>query len=120
MNINPVLADQCPSAETVKQRKISRDYDWSIDERLSIDDVLSVEKLYSVRIKNGGEFVACYYSGSRRLVRLDGAGMKNDCIINVKSGEWVAAENNEQLCKEADLNQCLYEIQCKKDNEKSF
>lgn len=112
MNFNSVWAGQCPSAEMVKEREISRDYDWSIDERLSLDDLLAVEKLYSVRIKNSGEFVACYYSGSNRLVRLDAAAIENNCVINIKSGEWSEAVNSEQICKEVDLNQCLFEIQC--------
>jgi hypothetical protein len=111
-NSNFGLADQCPSAEIVKERKISREYDWSIDERRSLDDVLSVEKLYSVRIKNNGEFVACYYTGSKKLLRLDGASIKEGCIVNQKSGSWQLSENGEQVCKEQDLNLCIYEIHC--------
>lgn len=107
-----VLAEQCPSAETVKERKISRDYEWSIDERRSLDDVLSVEKLYSVRIKNKGEFIACYYSSNKNLLRLDGAPLDKDCTINEKSGVWESSENGEQVCKEEDLNLCVYEIHC--------
>lgn len=108
------MADQCPSAETVKERKISREYDWSIDERRSLEDVLAVEKLYSVRIKNRGEFVACYYTSNNRLLRLDGAAIEENCIINKKSGDWVELENQEQVCKELDLSQCIYEMDCKK------
>ena len=63
LNTGLVKADHCPSPETIKERKISRDYEWTIDERRTLDDVLAVEKLYSVRIKNQGEFIACYYSG---------------------------------------------------------
>ncbi len=107
-----VNADQCPSVETVKERNISREYDWSIDERRTLDDVLSVEKLYSVRIKNKGEFIACYYSGSKNLLRLDGAPLKKDCTIDEKSGAWELSKNGEQICNEEDLNLCVYEIHC--------
>lgn len=114
ININVVNADQCPSAQIVKERKISREYDWSIDERRSLEDVLAVEKLYSVRIKNRGEFVACYYSGNDQLLRLDGASLEKECLIKNKSGNWIKAENGERICKEEDLSQCIYEIHCEK------
>lgn len=107
------LADQCPSAELVKERKISREYDWTIDERRSLQDVLAVERLYSVRIKNKGEFVACFYSSNHQLLRLDGAALEKDCVINNNSGNWVESENGEQVCNEKDLSLCKYEINCK-------
>ncbi len=95
--ISPIqlFADQCPTPEIIKDRKISRDYEWTIDERRTLDDVLSVEKLYSVRIKNNGEFIACYYSGSRNLLRLDGKPLKEACVVNNYSGSWELAENGE-------------------------
>lgn len=108
------MADQCPSAETVKERKISREYDWSIDERRTLEDVLAVEKLYSVRIKNHGEFVACYYTSNNRSLRLDGAAIKENCTIKIKSDNWFESENGEQVCKEIDLSQCVYEMHCQK------
>lgn len=108
------MADQCPTAEIVKERKISREYEWSIDERRSLKDVLTVEKLYSVRIKNRGEFVACYYTGNNRLLRLDGAPIEDNCIINKKSDGWIESDNGEQVCKESDLSQCIYAMDCEK------
>lgn len=114
LNINIATADQCPSAETVIERKISREYDWSIDEKRSLEDVLAVEKLYSVSIMNRGEFVACYYMSKNRSLRLDGTAIEENCIINKKSGNWIDSEGGEQVCKELDLNKCIYEIHCKK------
>jgi len=117
INSGLVIADQCPSPEIIKDREISREYEWTIDERRSLNDVLSVEKLYSVRIKNKGEFIACYYSGSKNLLRLDGAPVKKECVVNEKSGSWESSENGEQVCKEEDLNLCHYEIHCEESNE---
>ncbi len=111
VNSTIVIADRCPSAETVKERKISREYEWTIDERRSLEDVLSVEKLYSVRIKNKGEFVACYYTG-KNLLRLDAKAIKEGCLISVVSGSWKSSGNGEQICDGDDLNLCLYEINC--------
>jgi len=112
MSSNQLLADQCPTPELIKDRKITRDYEWTIDERRTLDDVLSVEKLYSVRIKNNGEYIACYYSGSKNLLRLDGKPLKQTCKVNYISGSWEIAENGEQICKEDELGLCEYDINC--------
>lgn len=107
-----VFADQCPTPQIVKDRKISRTYDWTIDERRTLDDVLSVEKLYSVRIINKGEFIACYYSLPKGNLRLDGKPEKQDCLVKTVSGNWKQVNNDEQVCKEKDLSLCRYEIKC--------
>jgi hypothetical protein len=117
INCEIVIADQCPTPEIIKERQITQDLEWTIDERRSLDDVLAVEKLYSVRIKNKGEFIACYYSGSKNLLRLDGSSYNKDCVINKKSGSWELSENGEQVCKEDDLYLCHYVIHCENANE---
>lgn len=106
------MAEQCPSPEKIKERKINRDYEWTIGERRTLEDVLSVEKLYSVRIKNEAEYVACYYSGSKSLLRLDGKPLKQPCIISGISGRWELTNSNEYVCKEDDLALCEYDIKC--------
>lgn len=116
--INPSLlfADQCPTPEKIKERDITREYDWTINERRTLEDVLSVEKLYSVRINNQAEYIACYYSGSRSLLRLDGKPLKQPCRVKEISGRWELTENDEQICLEDDLGKCEYDIKC--DDEK--
>jgi len=116
---NLVIADQCPSAQIIKERKISREYEWTIDERRSLEDVLSVKKLYSVRIKNKGEFIACHYSGDKNLLRLDGKPVENNCIVRKKSSNWQMSENGEFVCKDEDLNLCIYEIHCEQEEQKN-
>lgn len=116
LNSGFVIADQCPSAEIVKARRISQEYDWSIDERRSLEELLAVEKLYSIRIKNRGEFVACYYSSVNQILRLDGAALKENCLIKTISGSWQETKNGEQVCKEEDLSQCKYVIDCENAN----
>ena len=111
------MADQCPSPEIIKDRKISRDYEWTINERKSLYDVLSVEKLYSVRIKNTGEFIACYYSSSKSLLRLDGKPLKKDCLINKNEGSWETTVDGEKVCRETNLIECVYEINCGESNQ---
>ncbi len=110
-----LLADQCPTPEKIKERNISREYDWTINERRTLKDVLSVEKLYSVRINNKAEYIACYYSGSRSLLRLDGKPLKQPCSVKEISGRWKLTENDEQICLEDDLGKCEYDMKCGDD-----
>ena len=111
------MAEQCPDPEKIKERKINRDYEWTIGERRTLEDVLSVEKLYSVRIKNEAEYVACYYSGSRNLLRMDAKPLKQPCIISRISGHWEMTNSGEHVCKEADLALCEYDIKCEETND---
>ncbi len=116
MSARSLIAEQCPSPEKIKERKINRDYEWTIDERRTLEDVLSVEKLYSVRIKNEAEYIACSYSGGRNLLRLDGKPLKQPCIISSISGRWELTNTGEQVCKEDDLARCEYGIKCEEIN----
>ena len=109
---NIAFADVCPTPKIIKDREISRDYEWTLDERKTLDDVLAVEQLYSVRIKNNGEFVACYYSSPRGLLRLDGKPEKEGCSLKIKQGNWASLETGEAICKEEKLALCHYEISC--------
>tara|TARA_R110000782_G_scaffold124850_3_gene216336 strand:- start:376 stop:786 length:411 start_codon:yes stop_codon:yes gene_type:complete len=119
LSISPsiLFADQCPTPEKIKERSISREYDWTINERRTLEDVLSVEKLYSVRINNKAEYIACYYSGSRNLLRLDGKPLKQPCRVKEISGRWELTENDEQICLEEDLGKCEYGMTCDDDKE---
>lgn len=114
LSISPSLlfADQCPTPEMIKERNISREYDWTINERRTLEDVLSVEKLYSIRIRNEAEYIACYYTSSRGLLRLDGKPLKQYCRVNDVSGRWESIENGEKICLEDELGKCEYEMKC--------
>ena len=105
-------ADVCPSPEIVRERKISREYEWTINERRTLEDVLAVEKLYSVRIKNKGEFVACYYTSKQRSMRLDAKPLKADCSVTHYSNNWEAPSGLELVCRDDDVYQCQFAILC--------
>jgi hypothetical protein len=117
MSVQSLMAEHCPTPEKIKERKINRDYEWTLDERRTLEDVLSVEKLYSVRIKNDAEYIACYYSGSKNLLRLDGKPLKQPCIIRAISGHWESTNLGEHVCKEDDLALCEYDIRCEEIND---
>ncbi len=115
--INAVYADQCPTPDIIKERKISRAYDWTIDERRTLEDLLAVEELYSVRIKNNGEFAACYYSSPGQLLRLDAKPLKEDCTVAKYEGNWADSSASEQVCNEPDVYQCRFAIYCDETTE---
>jgi hypothetical protein len=95
-----VFADRCPTPEEIRERKISQDYEWTVDDRVTLDGLLSVKQLYAVRIKNNGEFISCNYSTDRRLISLDGLPNKGRCLIMTSVGEWHGTENGEWVCQE--------------------
>lgn len=113
-----VYADTCPSPETVKDRKISRVYAWYIDERRNLEDVLAVEKLYSVRLKNNGEYARCYYSGNGRLLEMDAWPLKAGCTVREYKGDWQAINDEERVCNEEDVRVCQFAIYCDERTEK--
>lgn len=107
-----LLADRCPSPDIIKDRKISRQYAWLIDERRTLEDVLAVEKLYSVRIKNEGEFATCYYTTSKQLLEMDAKPLREGCTVIEYKGTWESVNRYEKVCAEEDVYQCQYAIYC--------
>ncbi len=107
-----VYADKCPAPDIIVERKISREYEWTIDERRTLEDVLAVEKLYSVRIKNNGEFIACYYATGKTLLRMDAKPMKTGCVVIEYGGKWSQVDAAERVCAEADSYDCQFAIYC--------
>ena len=117
INSSLLFADQCPTPKKIQERNISREFDWTINERRTLEDVLSVEKLYSVRIRNEAEYIACYYTGSRGLLRLDGKPLKQYCRVKEVSGRWESIENGETICLEDELGKCEYDMKCEDGKE---
>ena len=58
---NVTFADRCPTPEQVRERNINRDYEWSVDETVTLDMLLMVSELREVSLQNHGEFVSCHY-----------------------------------------------------------
>lgn len=110
-----VFADRCPSTDEIIKREVSRDYDWTVDERTSLDKVLAVRKLIAARIMNNGEYISCRYSTGNFLLRLDGLPIKEECMLKVSSGKWLTTAAGETVCQEEDVLRCLYDIECQED-----
>ena len=114
--IPAAYADRCPTPDEIRERTILKDYDWTVDERTSLENILSVKKSIAVRIMKNGEFVSCRYTTERQLVRLDGLPAKEKCVITVSSGEWINTTTGESVCQEEDTMQCLFEMECQDDH----
>jgi hypothetical protein len=105
-------ADNCPAPDEVRERKISGNYEWTVDERISLENVLTVKRLIAVRLINNGEYLSCKYTTEKQLVVLYGLPKSDKCMINVSSGEWVSTDSGELVCHEKNITFCLFDVEC--------
>jgi len=110
-------ADTCPTPDEVRDRKISEDYDWSVPENISLKDLLSVNKLYAVRIINYDEYVSCRYTTEKWPVILDGTPKTEQCRVMPTGGEWTGTDSGQLVCREKDVTKCLFNLECEKNLE---
>jgi len=106
------LADQCPTPDQIKERSISRDYDWSVSEDVTLDMLLEISTLNKVSVHNHGEFVACHYQSQQLPVRMDGTAVAPNCFVTNISSEWLSLPGGTLSCTEADLMNCRFQIEC--------
>jgi len=107
-----VLAVQCPSPEQIRQRTIPENLEWTVDESISIEELLSVKGLFAVRIFNYGEYVSCRYTTERWSVTMDGIPQNSRCIVLPDRGEWDSTNSGQLVCRETDVTQCGFRLKC--------
>lgn len=107
-----VSADRCASADEIRDRKISKVYEWTVDDGITLDDLLSVKNLFAVSVENNGEFVSCKYKNDNRFLKLDGLPKKEKCSIITSSGKWFTIGTGRVICYEKDAERCLFDIEC--------
>ena len=107
-----VMADSCPTPKQVKDRKISNAYEWTVKEGVTLDNILAVEKLYSVRIMDNGDYVSCHYTTSQWPVTLDAKPEKSQCRIHHDDNQWEVTQSGQAICKEKDSGKCSFSIEC--------
>ncbi len=112
-----VFADNCPSVKDITYRLISKDYEWTVDKGVTLDNLLSVKELFSVSIENDGEFVSCKYKSGEEFLKLDGLPEKEKCPLINSSGNWFTTGTNRLVCDEEDLALCLFDINCSKEKD---
>ena len=105
-------AERCATPEEVRERLVSPDYEWSVNEEASLEDILAVEKLYGASIENYGEFIACKYEAPQKYIRLDGVPKDNSCPIQTASDNWFSSEAGKSVCEEEDVTLCRFSFAC--------
>ncbi|MCG8325801.1 MAG: hypothetical protein MI673_09805 [Thiotrichales bacterium] len=105
-------ADQCPTPDQVRDRSITRGYDWSVSEDVTLDMLLEVSELRKVELHNHGEFVACHYRSQQLSVRMDGASFDPNCLVAKLSEEWLPLPGGTLGCTETDPADCHFQIEC--------
>jgi len=113
------FAGSCATPEEIMERKLSENYDWTVNDKVTLKGLLSVKQLYAVRIMNYGEFVSCHYAAEGQLIRLDGLpNKKGKCLIEPSVGEWVGTDDGDLVCQEKDISKCQFKFECaQKENE---
>lgn len=106
-------ADSCPSPDAIRKRDISSDYDWTVDEGVSLEQLLGVTDLRAVTVMNAGEFIACDYDlGKQKKLRLYAKPEGGLCVVTEASGKWNKSDEGDLSCLEKDLSQCRFQFNC--------
>ena len=111
--ITNTQADNCPTAEEIRDKKISRSYDWSVTENTTLKELYAVKRLYAVRIIDYDAYVSCRYATDKWPVTLDGNPLQPACKIVPDAGEWTSTDSGELVCREKDVTKCGYKMECK-------
>ena len=106
--------DSCPSPDKIRHRDLSKQYEWTVDEKTSLQALLSVKKLYAVRIMDHGLYVSCYYTTDNWPVRLDAAPVQGECSLTPRDGKWKTTDSGQDVCTEKAAGKCGFTYTCKK------
>jgi len=107
-----VSADRCATADEIRDRKISNAYEWTVDDGVTLNDLLSVKRFFAVSVENDGEFVSCKYENDKQFLKLDGLPKKEKCSVIASSGQWLTTGTGRVVCNEKDVENCLFDIEC--------
>lgn len=108
-------AETCPAVSEIVERQISNLYIWTVEEGTTLDDLLSVNRLFSVRIHDHGRFVSCRYTAKKWPVKLDAMPEVNGCNVIQTDGDWKEIEAGELVCRDKNLFACKFRISCDTD-----
>ena len=108
-------AETCPAVSEIIERQISKLYEWTVEEGTTLDDLLSVNRLFSVRIHDNGRFVSCRYTARKWPVKLDASPEINDCHVIQSGGHWKEVDSGQLVCDEKNLFACEFSISCDDD-----
>ena len=106
------MADTCPTPGEIADRKISRLYEWTVDENTTLKELLSVNQLYAVRIMNYGEYISCRYTTTKWPVTLDGKPLGKGCELTPIAGEWTSTDSGQLVCRDKEVSKCGFKFEC--------
>lgn len=107
-----VIAENCPSSTDIRYRLVPDAYEWTVDEGITLEKLLSVERLISVSLENNGEFVSCKYEVEKQFLKLDGLPKKEGCRVVLSDGQWITTKTGRSICDEEDASECLFSMSC--------
>jgi len=106
------FGENCPSPEDIRNRKLSQKYEWTVDEKTTLQNLLSVNKLYAVRIMDQDAYVSCHYSTDKWPVKLDVVSASGNCKPAPQGGKWKKTDSGEVVCQEKDVSKCKFRFDC--------
>ena len=108
-------ADTCPSPEKIRNRDLSKKYEWTVDETTTLQNLLSVKRLYAVRIMDQDAYVSCHYTTDKWPVKLDLAPVSGACKLAAHGGKWKNTDAGQVVCLEKDPGKCNFSFACKQE-----
>lgn len=105
-------AESCPAPEKIRERKLSTQYEWTVDEKTTLENLLSVKKLYAVRIMAEDAYVACHYTTGKWPIKLDMSPAGGTCTPEARGDHWLKTESGQIVCQEPDLGKCEFRFAC--------
>lgn len=108
----PAYAETCPAPEKIRERKLSTRYEWTVDEKTTLENLLSVKKLYAVRIMAEDAYVACHYTTGKWPIKLDMSPEGGACKPVPRGEHWLKTESGQIVCQEQDLSKCEFSFAC--------
>ena len=110
--VSNVFPENCPTPEKIRARNISSQYEWTVQEGVTLENLLSVQQLYSVRIINFDDYISCRYSTGKWPVKLDGKPVNDKCHVLPEAGEWHGTDSGSLVCQEKDPVKCGFRMEC--------
>ena len=108
--------DSCPSPEMIIKRDLSKQYEWTVDENTSLQDLLSVKQFQEARIMDHGLFVSCFYTSEKGTVRLDAAPVKGECSLTLHDDQWIKTDAAQDVCTDTIAGNCGFTYTCEPDS----
>lgn len=110
--ISSAYSDTCPTPDSLRERKIPGLYEWTVQEGVTLDNILDARRLYAVRIFNFDEYVSCHYTTGKWPVKIDGKPLNNKCRLLPETGKWTGTDSGTLVCREEDPAKCGFRLDC--------